>query len=141
MVSVTLIYVFFFFRTQRLPTATGTTNVHKVPDTRTGKGVSLQSLFDTPAQDRDCARTLSHRETNKDMVPESTHEIKEGTARRQGNKRTGAQRAGGTRQNETAAAGEASQAGEPAPRPPRDPPPRPHEDAHRQGLQRHPQSE
>lgn len=75
------------------------------------------------------------------MVSKSTHEIKERTACRQGDKRAGAQRTGGTRQNEAAAAGEAGQAGEPTPRPPCDPPSRPHEDAHRQGLQRHPQSE
>lgn len=75
------------------------------------------------------------------MVPKSTYEIKEGIARRQGDKWASPQGERGTGQDEAAAAREAGEAGEPAPWPPRHPSPRSHEDAYRQRLQRHPQSE
>jgi hypothetical protein len=84
---------------------------------------------------------VPHGETDQDMVPESTHETKEGAPCSERDKRAGAQRERGTGQNEAAAAGEAGEARGPAPRSPRDPPPRPDEDAHRQRLQRPPQSE
>lgn len=84
---------------------------------------------------------MPDRETDKDLVPEPAHEIKEGATRSEGDKRASPQRKRGAGQNETATAGEAGEAGRPAPRSPRDPPPRPHEDAYRQRLQRPPQSE
>lgn len=117
------------------------TNVHQVPNTRTRKGIPLQPLPDSPAQNRDRTRLVPHRETDQNLVPKSTHEVKERTARRERNQRAGSQRQRGSRKNEAATAGKAGQTGEPASWTPRDPPSRPNEDAHRQGLQRPPQSE
>lgn len=124
-----------------MSTKAGQTDIHEVPNTRTRKRIPLQPLSDTPAQDRDSTRALPHRETDQNLVPESTHEVKEGAASRERDQRASPQGQRGAGEDEAAAAGEAGQAGEPAPRAPRDPPPRPDEDAHRQGLQRPPQSE
>ena len=124
-----------------MSTKAGPTDIHQVPNARTRKGIPLQPLSDTSTQDRDRTRTLPHRETDQNLVPEPAHEVKEGAASREGDQRAGSQRQRGAGENEAAAAGEASQAGEPAPRAPRHPPPRPDEDAHRQGLQRPTQSE
>lgn len=84
---------------------------------------------------------MSHGKTDQNMVPKSTNEVKERAACSERDKRASSPGAGGAGQDEAATAGEAGEAREPAPRPPRDPPPRPDEDAHRQGLQRYPQSE
>lgn len=116
-------------------------NIHEVPDPRTRERVSFQPLPDASAQDRDCACALPHRKTDQNLVPEPTHEAKEGTPSRERDKRAGSQRTRGTRQNEAATAGEAGEARGAAPRAPRDPPPRPDEDAHRQRFQRPSQSE
>lgn len=126
----------FVSRSERMSQAARAADLHEIPDFRAGKRVPLQSLPDSSAQDRNCARALPHRETDQNLVPEPTHEVKERTARRKGNQRAGAQGTRGAGPNEAAATGEASQAGGAAPRPPRDPPSRPDEDAHRQGLQR-----
>lgn len=117
-------------------------DLHALPDAGAGEGVPLQSLPDAPAQDRDRARALPHRTTDQDLVPEPAHEAKEGAASREGDQRAGAARARGAGPHEAAAAGEAGQAGGAAPRgTPRHAPPRPHEDAHRQGLRRPTQSQ
>lgn len=75
----------FVSRTKRMSTEAGPTDLHEVPNARTRKGIPLQPLSDTPTQDRDRTRTLPHRETDQNMVPESTHEAKEGAASREGN--------------------------------------------------------
>lgn len=124
-----------------MSTKAGPTDLHKVPNTRTRKGIPLQPLSDTPTQDRDSTRALSYRETDQNMVPESTHEVKERAAGGERDQWAGPSRQRGTGENEAATAGETSQAGEPTSRAPRDPPSRPDEDAHRQGLQRPTQSE
>lgn len=88
----------------------GEADLHEVPDPRARKGVPFQSLPDSPAQDRDRARTLPHRETDQNLVPKPTHEVKERTTRREGNQRAGPQGKRGTGQDEAAATREAGQA-------------------------------
>lgn len=137
--KVTLL--FFLSRAKRVSTAARTTDLHEVPDTRTRKGIPLQPLSDAPTQDRDCTRAVSHRKANQDLVPKPAHEVKERASCCEGDKRAspqGKRRAG---QNEAAATREAGQARGPTSWPPRHPPSWPHEDAHRQRLQRPSQSE
>lgn len=52
--------------------------VHTVPDAGAGEGVPLQPLPDAETEDRDCARTVPHREADQDLVSEPTHEVEEG---------------------------------------------------------------
>lgn len=67
-----------------MSTKAGPTDLHEVPNTRTRKGIPLQPLSDTPAQDRDRARALPNRATDQNLVPESTYEVKERVASREG---------------------------------------------------------
>ena len=54
------------------------TNLHPLPNLRTGEGVSFQSLPYTAEADRDSARSLSHRKTNKNLVSKPTNEMEKG---------------------------------------------------------------
>lgn len=59
-------------------TQTRKADVHPVPDSRAREGVSLQSLLDPSAKDRDRPRPVPHGAPDKDLVPESAHEVEEG---------------------------------------------------------------
>ena len=52
-----------------------TPDLHPLSDPGAGEGVSLQSLPDEAAADRDRARALPHRKTDQDLVPEPPHEV------------------------------------------------------------------
>lgn len=63
----------FCFRRKRTQTP-WSTDVHQIPDPRAGKRVPHQPLPDTPTADRDGACAMSHRKTDKDMVPKQANE-------------------------------------------------------------------
>lgn len=69
--------------------STGPTDVHPLPDARAGERVPLQPLPDPPTKDRNCARPVSDRAADQNLVPESPDEAEEGTAGGEGNQRTG----------------------------------------------------
>lgn len=64
-------------------------DVHQVPNAGTGKGVSLQPLSDPETENRDSARSVPDRATDKNLVPEQADETQERAAGRQGDQRTG----------------------------------------------------
>lgn len=55
-----------------------TTDVYKVSNSRTGKGISLQPIPDKEKTNRNCPRVVSHGETNQNLVPESADEMEKG---------------------------------------------------------------
>lgn len=64
-------------------------DVHQIPDAGAGEGVSLQSLPDPEAEDRDRSRPVPDRAPDQDLVPEPADEAEEGAAGRQGDQRAG----------------------------------------------------
>lgn len=72
-----------------MPAAQGPSDVHTLPNARTGKGIPLQPLPDKETKDRNCARALPDRETDKNLVPEPSNETEKRTAGCERNKRTG----------------------------------------------------
>ena len=54
------------------------TDLHQIPNIRTGKRISFQSLTHAKEADRDCPRFVPHRETNKNLVPKSENEMEKG---------------------------------------------------------------
>lgn len=80
--------------------STGPTDVHPLPDARAGERVPLQPLPDPPTKDRNCARPVSDRAADQNLVPESADEAEEGAAGGEGNQRTGAARTRRAGQNE-----------------------------------------
>ncbi|XP_042859908.1 B-cell CLL/lymphoma 9 protein-like isoform X6 [Penaeus japonicus] len=58
--------------------APGTSDLHAVPDSRTGEGVPHKPLLNPPKKNRDGARPVPDRATDQDMVPEPEDEAEEG---------------------------------------------------------------
>ena len=54
------------------------TDLHQIPNIRTGKRVSFQSLSHAKAADRDRPRLVPHGEANKNLVPKSSNEMEKG---------------------------------------------------------------
>lgn len=61
---------FLSFSRSKRTQAPWSTDVHQIPDPGVGEGVPHQPLPDPPTADRDGARPVPNRETDKDMVPE-----------------------------------------------------------------------
>lgn len=97
------------FRSERLPEAQRSANVHTVPNTGIRKGISLQSLFDATTANRNRACTLPDGTTDQDLVPESANEIEKGIKGGQRNQRASQTRARGARYDEETAGGETGQ--------------------------------
>lgn len=84
-----LIFVFIFvrFRCQWTST-TWSTNIHEVSNVRTGKRIPHKSLPNAETSHRNGACIMPHRATNKNLVPESTHEIEKRDSSNQRAQRT-----------------------------------------------------
>jgi hypothetical protein len=87
--STNCICLFPISRSERLSPPSRSPDLHPLPDARVGKRVSLQPLLDETSQDRNSTRTMSHRETDQNLVPKQEDEAKEGTESRQGDQRAG----------------------------------------------------
>lgn len=65
-----------FFRSER-PTEARETNVHEVPDARAREGVPHESLPHAKETHRDGSCAMPDGETDQNMVPKPTDEVKE----------------------------------------------------------------
>jgi len=75
-------------RRQRVA-ASGPTDLHSIPDSGTGEGVSHQPLPHQTTANRDGAPAVPDGTTNKNLVPESTNEAEERDPGNQGTERAG----------------------------------------------------
>lgn len=66
------------FRSEWLPEAQRSANVHAVPNTGIRKRISLQSLSDATATNRDRACALPDGTTDQDLVSKSANEAEKG---------------------------------------------------------------
>lgn len=53
--------------------------IRQIPNTGIGERVPLQSLFNSTETDRNCPRSVSHRTTDQNLVPEQKNETQKGT--------------------------------------------------------------
>lgn len=97
------------FRSEWLPEAQRSANVHAVPNTGIRKRISLQSLSNATTTNRDRACTLPDGTTDQNLVPESANEAEKGVKGGQRDQRTSQTRARGARYDEETAGGEAGQ--------------------------------